>query len=145
MITTSDNIQDYEDGSQPTSWRNRLLKRVLPLVLLGSAIALVIVQLTNVITHKTILQLELVGSLRSELKNLEILVEDPSNRDEVVSTAVFHFDASHRPAPQLDHILNLTRGEYSILFKMLTMDGSVHQSRRKLDVSADSTVIISLP
>ncbi len=145
MNTASDNNLGQEDCLQTSSWRNRLLKRVLPLVLLGSAIALVIVQLTNVITYKTILQLELGGNLRTELKNLEILVEDPSNRDEVLSTTVFHFDVSHRPEPKLDHILTLTRGKYSILFKMYGLDGSVRQSRRELDVSSDSTAAISIP
>jgi hypothetical protein len=145
MNSASDDILNQEDGHKTPSWQNRLLKRILPLLLLGSAIALVVVQLTNVVTYKTILQLELGGNLRAELKNLEILVEDPSNRDEVLSTTVFNFDLSHRPAPKLDHILVLTRGEYSILFKMFGLDGSVRQSRRKLDVSSDSTATISLP
>ena len=127
-----------------SSWRQHLIKRTLPLVLLGIAIALAVARLTSAITYDIDLRILVTGVHRKQLRELQILLTEPGT-ERVLSTVRFYFDAEHEPPAELRHSVNLPSGEYSLLFKMSGDGQSKRSTTRRMVVSEDATCRFSLP
>jgi hypothetical protein len=124
--------------------RLKLLKRLLPLALLGAAIALVVGQLTRMITYDVLLTAALTPGLADGLEKVELTVSDEDR--EVVSVTVFQLDDAFHRERKLTHKLSLTAGEYDLAFKFVASGGSPRAViKRTLDVSSDSAVSLNLP
>jgi hypothetical protein len=124
--------------------RLKLLKRLIPLALLGAAIALVVGQLTRMITYDILLTASMTPGLADGLEKVELTVTDPDQ--EVVSVTVFQLDEATRSTRKLTHKLSLTAGKYDLAFKFTAAGGSPRAlTKRTLDVSGDSAVSLNLP
>lgn len=124
--------------------RMKLLKRLLPLAVLGAAVALVVGQLTRMITYDVHLTVSMTPGLADGLQRAEMTVTDEDS--EVVSVTVFQLDETARSQRKLTHKLSLTAGKYDLAFKFIASGGSPRAViRRSLEVSSDSAVTLNLP
>lgn len=124
--------------------RLKLLKRLIPLAVLGAAIALVVGQLTRMITYDVLLTVSMTPGLADGLEQVELTVSDPE--EEVVSLTVFRMDETALSKRRLSHQLHLTAGKYDLAFKFIAAGGSTRAViRRSLDVTGDSAVSLNLP
>ena len=122
----------------------KLLKRLLPLAVLGAVIALVVGQFTRMIKHEVLLTVQMTPGLADGLEKVELTVTDEDR--EVVSVTVFQLDDAARTERKLTHKLNLTAGKYDLAFKFIASGGSPRAViKRSLDVSSDSAVSLNLP
>ena len=122
----------------------KLLKRLLPLAVLGAAVALVVGQLTRMITYDVLLTVSMTPGLADGLQQVELTVTDEDQ--EVVSVTVFQLDETARRDRKLTHKLTLTAGQYTLAFKFTATGNSPRAViKRTLDVSSDSTVTFNLP
>ena len=121
-----------------------MVRRVLALALLGSAIALVVVQLTKAMTHEVALALDLAPGPAEGLERLELHVTGPDG--EVPSVTVFRFrQRPDRDLPPVHHVLRLTSGRYRLRFRLYRPDHPPLEAERYLDVSGDAAVRYRLP
>jgi hypothetical protein len=124
--------------------RLKLLKRLIPLAVLGATVALVVGQLTRMITYDVVLTVSLTPGLANGLEKVELTVSDPQS--EVVSVTVFTVDATTLNRRRLSHQLHLTAGKYALDFKFIAAGASARTViRRNLDVTGDSVVSLNLP
>jgi hypothetical protein len=124
--------------------RMKLLKRLLPLAVLGAVIALVVGQLTRMITYDVVLTAAMTPGLADGLEKVELTVTDEDR--EVVSVTVFQLDETARRERRLTHKLNLTAGKYDLAFKFTATGGSPRAViNRTLEVSGDTAVSLDLP
>ena len=124
--------------------RLKLLKRLIPLAVLGAAVALVVGQLTRMITYDVLLTVSMTPGLADGLEKVELTVSDAEN--ETVSLTVFQMDPELLRERKLTHKLNLTVGKYDLAFKFTASGGSPRAViRRSLEVSGDSAVTLNLP
>ena len=122
----------------------KLLKRLLPLAVLGAVIALVVGQVTRMITHEVHLNVQMTAGLADGLEKVELTVSDEDR--EVVSVTVFHLDETTVRKHKLAHKLTLTAGKYDLAFKFLASGGSPRAViKRTLEVSGDAAVSLNLP
>ena len=131
-------------GSRP-GVGNRLLRRTLPLVILGSAIALAVATFTSAVTYQTDLVLAIGAGHRDGLTFVEMLTLDAEDPDQVLSTVVFRFDREHRPEGDLQHTLRLTAGDYNLVFRLRKANGRTREIRKNLHVSSDASVHLVIP
>lgn len=129
------------DPQQPVSFRTRLIRRLIPLAILGSAVALVVAQLSKAVSHEVTLELELAKGLSATLSTLELQVI--SDEEQVVSLTQFRFDQTHRPADSLTHTLRLTSGDYRLILKGQCTEAV--EFRRQLKVDGDTLVRYHFP
>lgn len=123
--------------------RMKLLKRLLPLAVLGAVIALVVGQITRMITYDVVLVAAMTPGLADGLDKAELTVTDEDR--EVVSVAFFQIDDAIRNQRKLTHKLSLTAGKYDLAFKFMASGSPRAVINRTLDVSGDSVVSLNLP
>ena len=124
--------------------RLKLLKRLIPLAVLGAAMALVVGQLTRMITYDVVLTVSMTPGLADGLEQVELTVSDPEK--EVVSVTVFTIHETTLRDRRLSHQIHLTAGKYALDFKFIAAGGSTRAViRRSLDVTGDSAVSFNLP
>jgi len=122
----------------------KLLKRLIPLAVLGAVIALVVGQVTRMITHEVLLTVQMTPGLADGLEKVELTVTDEDR--EVVSVTVFQLDETAGRDRKLTHKLALTAGKYDLAFKFLAASDSPRAViKRSLDVSGDAAVSLNLP
>jgi hypothetical protein len=128
------------------SARLKLLRRLIPLAVLGAVVALVVGQISRMITHDVTLKISMTPGLADGLEWVELAVSDTQDPDEIVSLTVFRMDAQALRERRLTHTLRLTAGEYALAFKLVAAGDSPRAViRRTLDVSSDTAVSINLP
>lgn len=126
--------------------RLKLLKRLIPLAVLGAAVALVVGQLTRMITHEVALAVSMTPGLADGLEKVELAVSETRDPEDIVSLIVFRIDAQDLSERRLTHTLRLTAGEYDLAFKFVAGGDSTRAViRRTLEVSGDSAVSMNLP
>jgi len=123
--------------------RMKLLKRLIPLAVLGAIIALVVGQFTRMITHDVLLVISMTPGLADGLQQAELTVTDQDQ--EIVSVILFRIDEAARRDRKLTHKLTLTEGKYTLVFRFTASGSPRAVIKRTLDVSSDSTVIVNLP
>jgi hypothetical protein len=122
----------------------KLLKRLIPLAVLGAVVALVVGQITRMITHDVLLTVEMTPGLADGLEKVELTITDEDR--EIVSVTVFQLDETTRSDRKLTHKLNLTAGKYDLAFKFMASGGSPRAViNRPLEVSGDTAVSLNLP
>jgi len=128
---------------EPMPLKTRLIRRLLPLAILASAAALVVIQMTQAVTQDVDLQIELSPGLPLDFSLIELQVID--EQEQVVSLTQFRFDQSHRPEKELTHTLKLTRGSYQLVFKVSSTEAPPLVIRRRLLVEGDALTRFRLP
>jgi len=122
----------------------RTVRRVLALALLGSAVALVVVQLTKAMTHEVMVDIELAPRLAQGLDRLELHVTAADG--EVPSVTVFRFRDRPDPHPRpVHHVLHLTSGRYRLHFRLHHPGRPPLEAKRSLAVTGDASVRYRLP
>ncbi|MBW2699860.1 MAG: hypothetical protein JRF33_03485 [Deltaproteobacteria bacterium] len=118
-------------------------RRLLSLALLGTAVALVVVQMTRVIQHDVDLILSFPSAWQPAINQLDLTVVE---EEEVVRHAVFRFDDDHPARTPLLHTLALARGMYRLELNIMRKD-QVEAVRfvRPLEVSGSGVVSLMLP
>jgi hypothetical protein len=121
----------------------KLLKRLIPLAVLGAVVALVVGQITRMITHDVLLTVEMTPGLADGLEKVELTITDEDR--EIVSVTVFQLDETTRSDRKLTHELNLTTGKYELAFKFMASGSPRAVIIRALEVSGDAAVSLNLP
>lgn len=122
----------------------RMVRRVLALALLGSAIALVVVQLARAVAHEVDLDIQLAPGPAEGIERLELHVIGPDG--EVPSVTVFRFrDRPHRDLWPVHHVLRLTSGRYRLQFRLYRPGHPPLTAERFLDVTGDAAILYRLP
>ena len=121
-------------------------RRLVSLALLGTAVALVVVQMTKVIQHDVELSLRFPSAWQPAISQLELTVLEEEELDEVVRHAVFRFDDAHPARTPLLHTLALTQGMYRLELNIKRRD-QVDPVRfvRPLEVPGSGVVSMVLP
>jgi hypothetical protein len=141
------------DPSKPTSQPEPapaglrpLVRRLIALGLLGSAIALVVLQITRSMRHEVSMDLGLEPGLAGSLSRLELTVIDPQLPQEPASLTIFRFDKNHPAEPKLKHIFQLPNGRYELTIRLYQGNNpQALEARRTFEVSGDSALGFRLP
>ncbi len=130
---------------KPSS-RLKLLKRLIPLAVLGAVVALVVGQISRMITHDVTLTVSMTPGLSDGLERVELAVSDVQDPEEIVSLTVFRMDAQALSERRLNHTLRLTAGTYDLAFKFIAAGDSPRAViKRTLEVSSDTAISFNLP
>ncbi len=118
-------------------------RRLLSLALLGTGVALVVIQMTRVIQHDVELSLSFPSTWQPAISQLDLTVVE---EEEVLRHAVFRFDDTHPARTPLLHTLALARGMYRLELSIMRRD-QVEAVRfvRPLEVSGSGVVSLRLP
>ena len=136
---------DPDQASAAHSGRG-LPKRLLALTLLGAAIALAVVQITNAISHDTRVELELTPEWAADLERLEVAVSQAGQAGAPAVLTVFTFDAQRRPQTPIAHTFSLPNGRYELMVKLFAASNpNPVRVLKPLEVSGDATQRFRLP
>lgn len=123
-----------------------LARRLLALALLGTAIALAVVQITNAVRHDAQVQIELMSDTAARLERLELAVAEADQSGPPALLTVFRFDEQHPPPAPIEHTFSLPNGRYELLIKLhLVDDPEPVRIRKQLEVSGEATTRYRLP
>lgn len=129
----------------PTGLRP-LVRRLIALGLLGSAIALVVLQITRSMRHEVSFDLGLDPGLASSLSRVELTVIDPQQAQQPASLAILRFDKNHPADPKLKHIFRLPNGRYELTIRLYQGNSpQALEARRSFEVNGDSALGFRLP
>jgi hypothetical protein len=136
-------MTEAEDKRQA---RLKLLKRLIPLAVLGAVVALVVGQITRMITYDVVLTTTMTPGLADGLSGIELTVYTADQEAEIQSVTVFRVDETIQRERKFDHTLHLTSGKYLLSFKFIASGDSARaKMERTLEVSGDAAVSINLP
>ena len=132
--------KDNPDSNKPS-----LLRRVVALVALGMAIALAVVQVTNMLRHDVLIRLLLSDEILHDIRKIEMVAwmagqSNPSYKVEV------NFDQNHPAKLPIEHKFELTNGKYEMQFRVFGFDKFTYvRTSRRLEVSGPVSVSYQLP
>lgn len=120
-----------------------LVRRTLPLALLGVALALSLVKVTDLWPHRLQVRLQLEEPLRRQLQRVGISVSRVEQPDRVLMSV--WIAANEDAAGPLEHVFKLTNGHYRFAFIVNLDDGSSRQWYRSREVSSSGEWTVNLP
>jgi len=134
------------DGTENTgAGKVAVVKRLIALLALGSAIALAVVQVTNMLKHDVSVRLIFSEQLLENVRRVEI-VALKSGQSHPSSSVEMIFDDSHPARLPVEHRFELTNGKYDLHFRIFGFDKSTFvRVSRSLDVTGSMSVSYQLP
>lgn len=117
---------------------------MLALVALGVAVALTIIQVTNMIKHDVNVKLMLSQEIVPGISRVEI-VALRDGQSAPSSTVTMDFDKSHPAKLPIGHRFQLVNGSYELQFRIFSSDESFLRISRQLDVTGQTSVSYRLP
>jgi len=128
------------DRAKPSRARS-LIHRLIALAVLGSAIALAVVTVTNAIRHEAKVELLLPSGIRQTLDRLELAVWEVDQDGPPAVVTIMPFSEEHRPAEIVEHTFSLPNGRYELEIKLYDHPNAEQiRVRKPLEVSGDATI-----
>jgi len=122
----------------------RLLRRTLPLALLGVAVALCLVKVMDMWPNRLTVQLRLDEQLRRQLQRVDMTVSRAEEPDHVLVSVWLAADDEDVERP-LQHVFKLSKGRYRFAFIVYLDDGSSKQWYRSREISSAEEWTVNLP
>lgn len=134
------------DGKEKTeAGKVAIVKRLIALLVLGSAIALVVVHVTNMLEHEVSVRLTFSEKLLENVRRVEIVVLK-SGQSHPSSKVEINFDGNHPAMLPVEHRFELTNGNYDFHFRIFGFDKSTFvRVSRSLEVTGAMSVRYQLP